>query len=182
MIDLSEYYGGFRGKTLSFKGKPHNIYYVLIFAEDRLVVAKLGESRGLTADEYEYAGLTFGAFIGGITGAILGSNADERARQKKKEVASRMVGLSPEEILKLEEENFEIAYSEIEKVEMKRGTLWIEGKGVTPALVKLGWSPTVGLFRKKPSKEMWFDIAPDQDYKECKTIVSKALQSKLVTN
>jgi len=180
VIDLRDCYGSFRAKTLCLKKRTYNIHYVLIFAKDRLMAAEIGKSYGLDEDEHE--GEMFGAVMGGIIGGYLGSKSDERARRKKKEKASRLVELIPEEILRLEKENFEIVYSEIEKVEWKRRALWIEGRGVTPALIKLGWSPTEGLFRKKPRREMWFDIAPDQDFEKCKTIVSMALQSKLVIN
>lgn len=177
-----EIYGSFKVKIWCNKGVGYDLHYGLIFAKDRLIAAKLGKQWGMDDQGAMIGGLTFG-----IAGAILGSIADKRDRQKLEEKASKLVELTPEEILKMEKENFEIAYAEIEKVEMQKkaflapsGTLKIVGN-VTPILVKLGYKPTAGLFRKEVVREVVFDIGRDQDFGECKNIVSAALQSKLAT-
>lgn len=177
-----ETYGCFRVKIYCMKGVTYDLHYALIFCKDRLVAAKLGKQWGI-----DDQGAMIGGLTAGIGGAILGSITDKRARQKREEKASKFVELMPEEILKMEKENFEIAYTEIERVEMKKktflspsGTLMIVGN-VTPILVKLGYKPTVGLFRKKVQREVVFDIGRDQDFEECKNIVSEALQIKLIT-
>ena len=175
-------YGSFRVKIWCMKGAGYDLHYVFIFAKDRLIAAKLGKQWGM-----DDQGAMIGGLTAGIAGAILGSIADKRDREKLEEKASKLVELTPQEILKMEKGNFEIAYAETEKVEMEKrtflspsGTVKIVGN-VTPILVKLGYKPTVGLFRKKVQREVVFDIGRNQDFEECKNIVSAALQSKLVT-
>lgn len=163
---MSENHGSFRVKLdlSSIVGIPsHDIHYLLIFTEDRLIGAKLGRSRRQT-------------YFDGRP-----KEEDAASRQEKEDAARKLIELTPEEILKMDKENFEIAYFDIEKVEMIKikNTLEIEGN-ITSMFVKLGLPPIVGVFRKKPRREFVFNIAPNQNFEKCKTIVLRVLQSKLV--
>lgn len=185
MARLIEDYGAFKVSTLCLErfGSGSHVHYVLMFTKDGLMAAKIGKGSVIDEDKNSFYG-SFGAL-----GGFLASREMKRRRGKQDKKASELMELTAEEILNSDKQNFEIAYSDIDKIIMEKkrsawrertGMLKIEGKGVTPALVKLGWSATEGLFRKKPRIEMEFDIPPNQDFEECLKIVSTATKSKLV--
>ena len=152
-------------------------YYTLIWADDKVVAAKIGRSSGFDA-------AAIGAAYLGIAGALVGAASKKRHHEKLKEESARLRELPIEKIIEMNRENFQMAYTDIEKTEIDDnltnygiGKLKIEGR-VTLILQKLGLPTTKGLFREKPRRTIEFSIAPMQDLDQCRTVVSNALKKR----
>lgn len=160
-------------------GSSGFIHYALIFAKDKIVAAKIGKSR-----EFDEAAV--GAVYFGVIGAIFGARSKKRRRDRLEEELRKLKGLRLDEISKMEKENFVLPYENIERVEMKTkssgpiGILRIEGS-IASILRKIGLTTKVGLIRKKPRRWIDFRISRNQDFEQCRSIISKALQNKLAT-
>lgn len=129
-----------------------SIHYSLIFANDRIIAARVGKGTG--ADDVKL----FPAFTT-LFGAIRGIQRRGRIRASLKEEAIRLRDTQLDKILEMQRENFEVAYADLEKVVVNddpfgSGTGMIKLVGnISTILQKLGLSATEGLFRQKPRRE-----------------------------
>ena len=101
-------------RTGGWRGGMH--HRVLIFTENRLIVAETGDKKGT------FARLMGGAF-GGVVGGVGGLMYDAK---RAKEAGEKLVELSVEDILKANKKNFAIDNSEVVRVELKKARLRIE--------------------------------------------------------
>ncbi len=86
--------------------------YALVFTSNRVIVAKTAGALGIALK----AGL--GAAFGGPAG---GYEAVKKHDKKMSKKSAKIVGLPAKEILEADKLNYAIPYSDIVKVEMKRG-------------------------------------------------------------
>jgi len=117
--------------------------FALVFTSDRLIVAKL-------------AG--FLTLLGGALGGI-GGLYDRMASKKPEELA----GMTIEDILKTDKDNYAIPYSEIVKVEMKKG----------------GFISSPGVFFNTAKKKHVFVFSKKDGYNNCLNLVSVTIPDKL---
>lgn len=161
--------------------------YVLIFTKDSFVAVNVGGRAAFDkppSNEGKAMGLLFG-----LAGWIQGSIWDgvkgklEGGKYRKKlvnETITKFLGLSREELLNMSTFNFEMPYSEIDRIEFGwGGKLKIDGN-VTPLLTKMGALTTRGVFKTKPVEAFDFNFADGQDNEECKKTVSLGFQRKIV--
>ncbi len=154
------------------------INYLLIFAENGIIAAKIGKT-----SEYDDAGVG-GAYFG-VIGAMFGAKSKQRHREKLEAESIKLKELTMEQILSLGRENFQIAYADIDTARIKEGSnygigaLKLEGN-VTPVLTRLGLGTLTGLFHKKTRRDIDFHVEYGQDFERCRTMVSKALHDKFL--
>jgi len=116
--------------------------FALVFTSDRIIVAKL-------------AG--FLAILGGAIGGI-GGLYDRVVSKKPEELA----GMTLEDILKEDKDNYALPYSEMVKVEMKRG----------------GFTSSPGVFFNTAKKKHVFVFSKEDGYNRCLSLVRATMPDK----
>lgn len=120
----------------------------LFFTNNRLIVTKREALK-------EFASF----FAGGFAGYWLAIQSDKKKAEKIKE-------LSPDEILKADKENYEIPYSEISKVELKK-------------YFKLMWPYTSEIWIHTQEKETKFRLKAIK-YEELQQLLNSVLGNKVM--
>ena len=123
--------------------------YDLLFAEDRVVMARLGPSP-------ELAGVA-----GGLGGAFAGGAASGYARASAEGTKESHGSMTLEQVLHSDRKNWEVRYDAIRKV-----------------LVKKGWIDCELRFVYADGKKDWFKF-PKAGYDSAKTILGTTLGPKL---
>ena len=118
------------------------IYETLCFTSNRLII---NQAESWAAD--------------GILSSTLGYWS---ANKKRNELAESIKKLSPDEILKAHKDNYEIAYSNISKVELTKGLRY-----------------TVRVFEGSKKHQWYIDRDKKRQYEECGSLVDVALPGKL---
>jgi len=117
--------------------------FALVFTSDRLVIVKLAGFLAL-----------FGGAIGGIGGLY-----DHMVSKKPEE----LLGMSIEDLLKDDKDNYAIPYSEIVKVVMKKG----------------GWISDPTVFFNTAKKKHLFVLTKEDGYHRCLSLVSATMPNIL---
>ncbi len=153
MVDVK---GAFRVTKVKMFGG--NVHYAALFLQDRIVFAKVG---GQLSDPLfgALAGMAIGGGIGAVVGQKIGQKKVTEKQEKRTDVAKK---LSVAQILGADKNNFEVLYSDIEKVEIKKSSTGING-------------PRTGVLALDKHK---FDITFDQKYEDCEKIVKSVLGKK----
>jgi len=120
----------------------------LFFTNNRLIVTRREALK-------EFAGF----FVGGLAGYWLAIQSDKKKAEKIKE-------LSPDEILKADKENYEIPYSEISKVELKKYS-------------KLMWPYSSEIWIYTQEKESKFRLKAIK-YEELQQLLNSVLREKVL--
>jgi hypothetical protein len=105
-------------------------------------------------------------------GAVVGYRAVQSAKETEEKIKSLPDSLgdrSVDELLGMDKNNFQIAYSDISRMEMKKSALGMSLSG--PMIGRL--SIQVGGRKRK------FEIAPRQGFEECRNVVASCLPDKL---
>jgi hypothetical protein len=162
----SEDYKFFRINRIKWMGS--NLQYALIFTKDRLLFAKIGGQFADMTGATTAAGVALGGAVGGAIGAMADQKSSTSKVQKQDEKGRIMTELDPQETLKKDKDNFEILYSTIMKVQIKKSSIGINGA-------------RTGIFKMQLHDRIEsFDIAPNQDFEKCKNLViSSNLQNKV---
>lgn len=143
-----------------------NISYGLLLTSDRLVAAKLGSLKSLSVIVYVKI---YGAALVGLAAAL---------RQGKKiqkipeipglaDIGGKLM-LDPQTVLAADKNNFELPYSYITKVEMKKG-------GFSPAHGVRAGKMVISTHETKQE----FEIISGQKFEDCVNVVRSVLPNKL---
>ena len=109
-------------------------------------------------------------------GAVIASEAGRKIEEKlnkdsmdprDRKVAS-LSDISPDELLRLDKKNFQILYEQVERIELKKSSLGVNGPRTGSMSVE-----------SREHKKESFDISVGQDYDTCLAIVSSVLADKL---
>jgi len=154
MIQLT---GAFRVTKVKMFGG--NVQYAALFLKDKVIFAKIG---GQFSDPLW--GALVGLTVGGAVGAMVGQKIGQRTVTKKQEKKTDVLkNLSEEKILKADKNNFEVLYSDVSNIEIKKSSTGINGPR----------TGTLGLGKNK------FDITFGQKYEDCEKIIKKVLGKKV---
>lgn len=159
---MVEVLGSFRINKIKWTGA--DVQYAILFLKDRMVFAKVG---GQLAD-FNLAA-TVGGVTGGAAGAAIGHLIGKKVRpasDERDEKVKAMNKMPVDKILNLDKNNFEILYKDVTSVKLKNPFNGVMGFGV--------WSLNVE--GKKKDK---FNIAPNQNFEECRKIFESAVPEKL---
>ncbi len=161
MLDIK---GSFRVNKV--RAIQSNIQYAVLFLSDRMLFAKIG---GQFADG-GLGGAIAGGVVGGAIGGLLGSAIDQKMNKKSAEKNEKRVRnlaeMSADEVLHLDKNNFELLFGDITTIEMKKSAISLNG-------------PRTGVMSIEGLRKERLDIAPNQDFEECRRTVAMLLQSKL---
>ncbi len=145
-------------KAKRYSGGPIN--YVLIFLKDRLVVCLVSSTRGRGVSGPAIRSSPIGIAIGL---AVLGYYYYVHKKNKKKEEGFDKIvkKATVRDLLKLNEENFEIPYKKVSNIQLKRSML---------GLVSFGY---VVINDKK------FELTTVTDYENAEKVLKKTFGKKL---
>ena len=87
------------------------IYYILYLTDSRII--------GARKDKFDDA-KEVGVAVGGILGAIVGAGVDATINRNKKSKQEMLSELTPDEILAYDDQNWEMKYSDIMEIELKK--------------------------------------------------------------
>lgn len=136
-------------------------YFALFFTKNSIVGVKTG---GALSDPSTLRQI--GGGTGGMIGATVGAWLGEGKLKGIKDKIEKLGDMSNEDLLKLDKNNFELNYNEIDSVEMSKSNSIIRG-------------PRAGYMKIKGKKILDLDITPEQDFGKCKNIVAEFLPKKL---
>jgi hypothetical protein len=160
--DLSSKVGtGFKVTKVKWSGT--NVDYSMLFFSDRVIFYKVG---GQTSGDI--AAVALGGAVGGALGGLIGSAISSKMGKGKEqeERIKKFNELTPEELVKSDKSNFEILYSDIQKVEIKKSVMGVNG-------LRTG---TVSISGAKNEK---VDICAGQNFDACVGIVRSFLAGKV---
>ena len=122
--------------------------FALVFTSERILVAKITG--------------TLGVALSGLSG-VVGELERMALNRKVKEKSEKFTSVSVEDILKADKDNYAIPYSEILKVEMKKGGFL--------------WPPNISIQTK--DKKYSFKILEKKEYDRYVDLVRTALPDKV---
>jgi hypothetical protein len=165
-------------RVTKFKWSKWNIKYVIVFLQDRLLFAKVGtewDDPDLWQELGKAAGRGIrisGSALGGMitkdgletAGGIIGA----RHRKITEDTLAMTSELPTEAIVGLDENNFEILYSDISSVKIRKDRIFSD------------FRDRIGAFEIKGKMNDKFDIESDENYANCVSVVKSFLSDKMV--
>lgn len=162
-------------RVTKFIWKKLNIKYAILFLNDRLLFVKVGnefDDPDFWAELGKPAGGATGSGLGrAVAGSALGAaggmigNRLRRVTEDKVAMASE---IPVEEMLKLDEKNFQVLYSDIASVKIRKDRVFAH------------FRDRIGTIEIKGKTNDKFDIESDENYKNCITTFESFLAGKLV--
>jgi len=144
-----------------------NVQYAALFLDDRILFVKVG---GQFVDSGLGASAVGGALVGPVgwgIGAAIDQGHRRASSKRRDEKVKRLAELSREDLLQLDKANFELLYEQVKSIKMKKTILSLSGA-------------RVGIFNIEADKKYRFNIALNQSYEDCLTVVQTVLPDRIM--